>query len=70
MHLYPNRWVLVNRRKVPATGDIKKYHKSPEILLWFPSVIDGDNHQSYKIADTICSGQSNLYEIEDSANKS
>jgi len=30
MHLYPYRWVLVNRRKVPATGDIKKYHKLPQ----------------------------------------
>ena len=29
--LYPNRWVLVNGLKISATGDIKKYHKLPQI---------------------------------------
>jgi hypothetical protein len=24
---YPNGWVLINRMKIPATGDIMKYHK-------------------------------------------
>jgi hypothetical protein len=32
MFLYPNRWVLVNRMKIPATGDILKYHKLRQTL--------------------------------------